>query len=129
MRKKCRVSTRAKGKVFYPTHGIRINPVIKQFIEREKIILICLEEKDFYNVLRLSNVYDGRKLLGISFIYQDCIILNATSLKNKHSRAWIDYVCLHEIEHIRKRSTHELMVDKCAKKLAAKLGLLKEEDI
>lgn len=118
-----------KDTVLYPTHGIRINSKIIQFLKDEKITLLALESNDFYNIVEACKAYNKQKILGIAIIGQRLVILNATRLKKLHSQALINYVCLHEIEHIRKQSLDERYVDRCAKKLAFELGLLKREDM
>ncbi|MFA5135345.1 MAG: hypothetical protein WC505_06205 [Patescibacteria group bacterium] len=126
-RKFHRQSPQVEGGVTYPTHGIRVNAKIKELCRKEKISILCLESEDLVNIMRTHSFPWASKTqlatyLGWALTYEGVVLLNATLLRNAKP-CLLNYVVLHEIEHIRYVETDEDITDRNAKALARRLGL------
>lgn len=126
-RKFKRSSPRSVGGILYPTHGLRISIKIKRLCEVERIIIVCLEGDDVANVmLGISYPTVPVKTLkpyyGWAHLYENMIFLNATALRSVKP-CLLNYVCLHEIEHIRYVDEDEDATDRRTRILAKRLKL------
>ncbi len=117
---------RPRGLVVRPTYGVKIRKRIAEFIEQKCLALWCLQDDDFHKSVKV--VDDSRPLhfdpcrLAYATFATDVITLNASTMVQM-KQEWVDFICLHEIEHLRRNSLDEIKVNWWALQLGRRLGL------
>lgn len=119
------------GRVRPPTYGVVIKSPIRQLIKVSNIKVVCLKQRDFYNVLWAHGGIDGVSAdefgregtwLGFADLINSAAYLNATGLAT-YPQIDVDYVVLHELSHILLNITDEKETNRGAIELAKQLQL------